>query len=122
MTVWLCEEIARLEQYLEAHEGEKTDWRRCAAFVKSRNARQCYDYFQLQMDSNAGMQQRHVWTADEQALLMTYDRQRETWRDFRARCFPEFTLSQLKNQFRLERGRKAKSEKSLGEPMQSIFT
>lgn len=34
---------------------------------------------------------------------MTYDKQQETWRELRARCFPELTVSQLKNQHHLER-------------------
>ena len=97
MTVWLDVEVARMEQYLEMHESEKINWRRCASFVKTRNARQCYDYYQLQMDANSERPQRHVWTLEEQEVLMTYDKQRETWREFRQRCFPQYTLSQLKN-------------------------
>ena len=45
MAAWLDEEVARMEQYLEMHENEKLNWRRCAYVVKTRNARQCYDYY-----------------------------------------------------------------------------
>ena len=78
------------------------DWDECARYVKTKTNRQCYDQYTLQGKNlgQAEQQPRHKWTKEELDVL-SQKRKQDSWDEFQQTHFPQFTISQLKNQLRM---------------------
>ena len=97
---WTSEERMALQRFVAGQEGH-IDWIQCSEILQTKTPRQCYDQYSLQKQNLTAEapQRNHKWTQEESALLLTKRSDMESWTDFQRRCFPDTTLSQLKNQY-----------------------
>ena len=104
--LWTEEERQALARYVSiCDENSRKSWVECAAIVKTKNPRQCYDFYSLQVKQNqVNKPHRHTWTQEECEVLMRHDEREMTWKEFQEQFFPNLTLGQLKNQANLLKG------------------
>ena len=82
--LWTEEEKQKLMQFVENNGSPgRISWVGCAEFLRSKNPRQCYDYYSLhQAQRDDEKPQRHAWTQEENEKIQKFRENEMTWKQF----------------------------------------
>ena len=99
-TLWTQEEREALQKYIAStNQKKRKNWIECAAAVKTKDVRQCFDFYTLQLrQSGVAKPQRHEWTQEDCEKLARFQQSGLSWKQFQQKHFPGLALGQLKNQ------------------------
>lgn len=100
--MWKQHEIELLCKLVQNCPSKKS-WVHISKTMKTKSARQCYDFYTNRICNAApcvGGHTKHHWTSEEVNRLL--EKTDETsWKEFQAKHFPTMTIGQLKCKYKL---------------------
>ncbi|KAH0576275.1 hypothetical protein SS50377_21838 [Spironucleus salmonicida] len=96
--VWSYNEKLQFQELSEKYTYQgKLNFKEIAAVLKSKTARQCYDFYTTHKNRS---EPRHLWCANEEHLLLQQAQIRNRdWDKISKEFFPGFSRSQLRNKY-----------------------
>ncbi|CAL6070816.1 Myb-like_DNA-binding domain-containing protein [Hexamita inflata] len=98
---WTVEDKKTLSDLVQIS-SKKPDWTEIAKYFTNRTPKQCYDCFTL-LNKSSGLERNYTkWTDDEENRLIEFiENKGINWAKLQKEQFPNRSISQLKNKYRI---------------------